>query len=82
MLAGQLITGFVTSLDITTSLVDEVQLPLDIVHLKVAELLVMVTELVGLLGVVTIAVPETTVHAPVPTDGALPDKFVVFPQML
>jgi len=36
-----------------------------------------VTPEVGLPGVVTVAVPAMTVHAPVPTDGVLPANVVV-----
>jgi hypothetical protein len=36
-----------------------------------------VTPEVGELGVVMVAVPETTVHAPVPTVGVLPAKVAV-----
>ena len=36
-----------------------------------------VTPLVADAGVVTTAVPDTTVHAPVPTPAELPDKVVV-----
>ena len=36
-----------------------------------------VTPEVGLLGVVTVALPAITVHAPVPTDGVLPASVAV-----
>ena len=48
------------------------QVPLVIVHTKVFTPVVKpVTPLVGELGVVTTPVPAVTVHAPVPTVGAL-----------
>ena len=48
-----------------------VQVPFVVVHTNVLTPVVKpVTPDVGLLGVVTVAVPAVTVHAPVPTVGA------------
>ena len=68
---------------ITTSSVEGVQGELEIVQRKVAVpgTANPVTPEVGELGVVMVAVPETTLHAPVPTVGVLPAKVaVVTPQ--
>ena len=64
---------------ITTSSLDTVQDPLDIVHLKVAvpPTTKPVNPLVGEEAVVMVAVPDTTVHAPVPVLGVLPAKVAV-----
>ena len=58
---------------ITTSSVAGVHTPFDTVHLKVAVVPAAkpVTVVVALVGVVIVAVPETNVHAPVPTEGAV-----------
>jgi len=63
----------------TTSSVDAAQDPLVIVHLNVAEepIVKPVTPEVADDGVVTVAVPDTTDHAPVPTVGVFPAKVVV-----
>ena len=57
-----------------TSLVEAVQVPLLMVHLRVAVLpaVIPVTVVVAEDVVVIVAVPETTDHAPVPVVGALP----------
>ncbi len=61
-----------------TSSLDAAQAPLLMVHLKVAAPVTNpVTPDVGLVGVVTVAVPATTVHAPVPVAGVLPAKVAV-----
>ena len=54
------------------------QTPLDIVQRKMAEVPDNnpVTPELAELGVVIVAVPENTDHAPVPTPGALPAKVV------
>lgn len=75
-------TGFVTSLKITTSLVEAVQIPFEIVHLKVADALITVTADVGLVNEVTAAEPETTVQAPAPILGAFAASVVVVPQIV
>lgn len=64
---------------ITISSVDEVHVPLLIVHLNVLldPIVNPVTALVGLLGVVTTAVPLTVVHAPVPIVAVFAFKVVV-----
>ena len=56
----------------------ELQGPFEIVHLKVAEAPTTspVTVEVEDEGVVKVAVPETTLHDPVPTNGGLPDSVV------
>ncbi len=63
----------------TTSSVDAVHTPLDIVHLKVAEAPTVkaVTPEVAEEGVVTVAEPETTDHAPVPELGVFPANVAV-----
>jgi hypothetical protein len=68
---------------ITTSSVEGVQGVLEIVHRKVAVpgTAKPVTPDVGEPGLVIVAVPETTVHNPVPVTGVLPAKVaVVTPQ--
>ena len=64
---------------ITTSSVEGVQGELDIVHRRVAVpgTAKPVTPEVGELGVVIVAVPETTLHVPVPTVGVFPAKVAV-----
>lgn len=64
---------------ITTSSVEFAQLPLLIVQRSVAvpPMVKPVTPLVDKVGVVTVAVPLTTLHAPVPVVGALPAKVAV-----
>ena len=64
---------------ITTSSVDAAQAPLLMVHLKVTlEGMVMpVTVELAEPGVVMVAVPETTLHSPVPVAGTLPERVVV-----
>jgi hypothetical protein len=63
---------------ITTSSVDGVHPAPLIVHLKVAEPTTKpVTPDVGLVGVVTVAVPDTTVHEPVPLVGVLPANVAI-----
>ena len=54
------------------------QVPLVIVHTNVLTPVVKpVTPLAGDVGVVTVAVPAVTVHAPVPTVGAFAAKVAV-----
>jgi len=69
---------------ITTSSVEGVQVPLEIVQRRVAvppEAANPVTPEVGEVGVVMVAVPDTTDHKPVPAAGVLPAKVaVVAPQ--
>ena len=68
---------------ITTSSKESAHGELEIVHRKVAVpgTANPVTPEVGELGVVMVAVPETTLHAPVPAVGVFPDKVaVVTPQ--
>jgi hypothetical protein len=62
-----------------TSSADAVQAPLLIVHLSVAldPTTNAVTPDVADEGVVTVAVPLTTLHAPVPVVGVLPAKVAV-----
>ena len=64
---------------IITSSVEGVQGALEIVHRKVAVpgTAKPVTPEVGEVGVVMVAVPDTTLHAPVPTVGVLAAKVVV-----
>ena len=61
------------------SSVDGGQVPLLIVHLRVAEAptTIPVTPEVGEVGVVTVAVPDITLHTPVPIPAELADKVVV-----
>ena len=60
-----------------------VQVPLLIVHTKVFTPVVKpVTPLVGELGVVTVAVPAVTVHAPVPTVGVFAANVAVGEQIV
>ena len=63
----------------TTSSVDGVQDPLDMVHLSVTDdpTTSPVTPEVDKVGVVTVAVPEITDHDPVPTAGAFPASVAV-----
>ena len=64
---------------IVTSSLDAAQAGLLIVHLKVT-LLPMVKPVkpeVAEVGVVMVAVPDTTVHAPVPVTGVFPAKVAV-----
>ena len=53
---------------ITTSS-ELLQVPFVIVHLKVADVVTPVTVVVGLVGMVIVAVPLTTFHIPEPTVG-------------
>ena len=69
------------SLVIITSLVEGVQVPLEMVQRKVAVLVVSVTEDVGDDGFATLAVPETTNHWPVPIVGAFAARVVVAVQI-
>lgn len=64
---------------ITTSLVEAAHDPLLMVHLRVVELPATkpVTVDVGEEGVVIVALPDTTLHVPVPTEGVLAFKLVV-----
>ena len=64
---------------ITTSSVEGVQGELEIVHRRVAVpgTVKPVTPDVGDEGVVMVAVPETTLHVPVPIVGVLPAKVAV-----
>lgn len=64
---------------ITTSSEEEGQAPLEIVHRSVTELptVIPVTPEVDEPGVVMVAVPDTTVHKPVPLTGEFPDKVVL-----
>ena len=65
-----------------TSSVDEVHPPLAIVHLNVfAPTPNPVTPDVALVGVVIVAVPETTVHVPVPIVAVLPASVVEVAQI-
>ena len=58
-------------------------MPLVIVHTKVfTPMLKPVTPDVGLVGVVTVAVPAVTVHAPVPIAGVFAAKVAVGLQMV
>jgi hypothetical protein len=67
----------------TTSSVEAVQGELLMVHLKVAEPTpIAVTPEVGLEGVVTVAVPDTTVQAPVPTVAIFPASVAVVAQIV
>ena len=63
---------------ITTSSTEGGHVPLLMVQRKVAELPTTkpVTALFGVLGLVTVAVPEMTLHEPVPTDGVFPESVV------
>ena len=70
-----------TQVVITTSSVEGVQGGLEIVHRKMAVPPKPVTPEVGEVRVVMVAVPDTTLHAPVPTVGVLPANVaVVTPQ--
>ena len=64
---------------ITTSSLDTAQPPLLMVHLKVALVPMVrpVTVLVAELAVVIVAVPDTTLHAPVPVAGVFPANVVL-----
>ena len=64
---------------ITTSSLDELQAPLLIVHLNVAlpPIVSPVTPELAEPGLVTVAVPDTTVQAPVPVVGVLPARVAV-----
>jgi hypothetical protein len=66
------VLGVAEFVNTTSSVV--VQLPLVIVHLKVAVPIATVTPEVGLAGVAIMAVPETIVHTPVPVPGLLPAR--------
>ena len=68
-----------SSTEMMTSSVDGTQEPLVIVQRKVAEVPITnpVTPEVGLDGVVTVTIPETTDQAPVPTAGVFPAKVAV-----
>jgi hypothetical protein len=60
---------------VSTTSSDVIQVPLVMVHLSVAVLpAATVTAEVGLVGVAIVAVPETSVHNPVPGVGALPAR--------
>ena len=66
---------------IVTVSVEDPQSVVEMVQTKVfAPTLKDVTPEVGLLGVVTVALPAITVHAPVPTDGVLPANVAVAAQ--
>ena len=65
-----------TQVVITTSSVEGVQGGLEIVHRKMAVPPKPVTPEVGEVRVVMVAVPDTTLHAPVPTVGVLAAKVV------
>ena len=62
-----------------TSSVDDGQDPLLMVHLNVADAPIVnpVTAELADAGVVIVAVPDTTLQAPVPAAGVLPARFVV-----
>ena len=62
----------------TTVSFEAVQLPLLIVHTNDTDepADIPVTVLVGDVGVVTVAVPDITLHAPVPKAGVLADRVV------
>ena len=62
-----------------TSSLELAQAPLLIVHLNVAlaPTVMPVTVLVAEDGVVIVAVPDTTLHSPVPVAGALPAKVLL-----
>ena len=64
---------------IVMSSVEAAQAGLLIVHRNVtlAPIVKPVTVLVGLLAVVIVAVPDTTLHAPVPVAGVLPARVAV-----
>ena len=64
---------------ITTSSEEEVQEPFETVQRKVADAPIAnpVTSEVGDAGVVMVAVPEITVHSPVPTVGVFPASVAV-----
>ncbi len=64
---------------ITTSSVEAAQAPLLMVHLNVTApgMLIPVTVELADVGVVTVAVPAITVHAPVPTPGTLAARVVL-----
>lgn len=64
---------------IVTSSVEGAQKPLLIVHLNVADVPTTnpVTPLLGNVGSVTVAVPDTTLHKPVPVVAALPANVAV-----
>ena len=70
-----LTAGFVLLVNTTLS-VEAVHDPLDIVHVKVALLpaVMPVTPDVAEEALVMLAVPLATVHVPLPTEAALPDK--------
>ncbi len=63
----------------TTSSVEDAQDPLEMVQRKVADdpIVKPVTPEVGDDGVVIVAVPDTTVQAPVPTKAVLPARVAV-----
>lgn len=67
------------SIVIVTSSVDGEHTPLAMVHLNVtlAPTVKPVMVVVSEFGVVIVAVPDTTVHAPVPTVAVLPAKVVL-----
>ena len=67
------------STTITIESIELGQIPFEIVHVKVAEVPITkpVTPDEGEEGVVTVAVPATTAHKPVPTTGAFPANVVV-----
>ena len=69
------------SLVIVTVSLDDVHVPLLIVQTNVfAPTDKLVTPDVGLLGVVTVALPAMTIHAPIPTVGVLPARVAVVEQ--
>ena len=81
MLAGQVMLGGVLSRVITTSSWESGQTPFNKVQRRVfAPSPNPVSPDVGLLGLVMVAVPETTVQVPVPVVGEFPDRVAVVPQ--
>ena len=69
---------------ITTSSVEAGHVPFEIVHLNVYELpdVKPVTVVEAAFGLVMVAVPETTDHTPVPTEGALAESVAEDAQMV
>ena len=66
----------------TTSSVEAAHVPLEMVHLRVAELLVTVTVDVGLVAELILAVPETTLQTPEPMVAVFAANVAVVPQIV